>query len=167
MDWWPLDCPGWERSGLTSWEKSLNPSFIVWCLKQEKYLRTRKEEYVLVPTHTYGLEQTICCTSHNLRLLICYLRYKWSQDQMMSKAWEYAFKKVLLLLLALTANLNIRAHWTGNEETKVLVLFLLVCLWLWASHFFLGLFLHLKTEGIGLDQWFLTEMYTRIACGSS
>lgn len=47
---------------------------------------------------------------------------------MMSKAWEYAFKKVLLLLLVLTANLNIGVHWTGNEETKVLVLFLLVCL---------------------------------------
>ena len=50
---------------------------------------------------------------------------------MISEAGEYALKELLLLLLMLTANLDILE---------------------WASHFSLGLFLHLKTKGIGLDQ---------------
>lgn len=45
------------------------------------------------------------------------------EDQMISEAQEYASMELVLLLLMLTVNLNIWAHRTGNEETRVLVIF--------------------------------------------
>lgn len=45
------------------------------------------------------------------------------EDQMISEAQEYASMELVLLLLMLTANLNIWVHRTGNEETRVLIAF--------------------------------------------
>lgn len=73
------------------------------------------------------------------------------EDQMISEAQEYAPMELVLLLLMLTASLNIWVHRTGNEESRVLVIFCLYIVWHWASHICLNIFLHLKTEGIGLD----------------
>lgn len=45
------------------------------------------------------------------------------EDQMISDTQDYASMELVLLLLMLTANLDIWIHRTGNEENRVLVIF--------------------------------------------
>lgn len=45
------------------------------------------------------------------------------EDQMISDTQDYASMELVLLLLMLTANLDIWIHRTENEENRVLVIF--------------------------------------------